>query len=342
MARPTPTKQAIATGSDTVNGASRVAGAGVGAKVVGSRVPQAAALLGNAAGTAGRVASGLARVSPVLLAANAVGGALKGGHDAYERGGSTGDIAKGAAWGAADQVTVGLASWAYGEGAEVGKIGAAHAAGFGSGTPSAATQYDAMGNVTSTGGAPQPSPSALPGMMKLGGPKKSASDMSNAELHAQSVQSSMDSMKAGGGYADDRDVHNEIAKRIFDGRMTPAEQQAHSRDWGKRVMPNSVDKTGNWKPGAAERAVQGERKRQMVPRPEGGLRPQSSLSPQQTQAFKTANQHYTDAHMMGATEKTPPTYGPNGNGKRGFQIGRVQAAAQAAKGNQYDGGDDDA
>lgn len=93
--------------------------------------------------------------------------------------------------------------------------------------------------------------------MKLGGPKP-VEAMSNAELHELSVASSKRNLATTGSYADDMAVHNEIAQRIWDGRISKDERAAHQRDWAKRVMPSSVDKDGNWLPGAAEKAVQRE------------------------------------------------------------------------------------
>ena len=93
--------------------------------------------------------------------------------------------------------------------------------------------------------------------MRLGGPKP-VETMSNAELHELSVQSSTKNLATTGSYADDMEVHNEIARRIWDGRISKDERAEHQRDWAKRVMPGSVDKDGNWLPGAAERAVRGE------------------------------------------------------------------------------------
>ncbi len=66
---------------------------------------------------------------------------------------------------------------------------------------------------------------------------------------------------------------------------------------------------------------------------------QSRPSSGEMQRFKAANRAYEDAHMQshGAEENGPPEYGINGNGMRGFQIPKVQAAAQRAKGNNYTG-----
>ncbi len=50
---------------------------------------------------------------------------------------------------------------------------------------------------------------------------------------------------------------------------------------------------------------------------------------------------FTARQQRQTAEKQPAVNGPNGNGKRGFQIARVQAAAQAAKGNTYSGPEDD-
>jgi hypothetical protein len=57
--------------------------------------------------------------------------------------------------------------------------------------------------------------------------------------------------------------------------------------------------------------------------------------------FNAANRHYEDSHMQShAPNQQPETTGPTGK-PRGFQIHKVQAAAQRAKGNQYAGPDDD-
>jgi hypothetical protein len=65
-----------------------------------------------------------------------------------------------------------------------------------------------------------------------------------------------------------------------------------------------------------------------------------ALSPEQSRAFESANQHFHDSHMTGHAPEQPQPGVPSGK-PRGFQIHKVQAAAQAAKGNQYTGPDDD-
>ena len=57
-------------------------------------------------------------------------------------------------------------------------------------------------------------------------------------------------------------------------------------------------------------------------------------------AFNQANRHFEDSHMQSPTQ-TPQQPGVPSGKPRGFQIHKVQAAAQAAKGNQYTGPDDD-
>lgn len=101
---------------------------------------------------------------------------------------------------------------------------------------------------------------------------ENAAALSNAELHEYSVQTSLHNMRRGQGYADDARIHNEIARRIQDGRMSAEEARSHSRDWGKRVMPGSVDANGDWKPGAAEAAVRNERNRVDGRRPPGMMK----------------------------------------------------------------------
>jgi hypothetical protein len=57
--------------------------------------------------------------------------------------------------------------------------------------------------------------------------------------------------------------------------------------------------------------------------------------------FNAANRHYEDSHMHSHAPAQPPQPGVPSGKPRGFQIHKVQAAAQAAKGNQYNGPDDD-
>ena len=63
------------------------------------------------------------------------------------------------------------------------------------------------------------------------------------------------------------------------------------------------------------------------------------MSPRENAAFKQANQHFEQSHLQSHADAQPP--GVASGKPRGFQIHKVQAAAQAAKGNQYTGPDDD-
>jgi len=64
-----------------------------------------------------------------------------------------------------------------------------------------------------------------------------------------------------------------------------------------------------------------------------------SLSPHETAAFNQADQHFEQSQIQ-THAQTPQPGVPSGK-PRGFQIHHVQAAAQAAKGNQYTGPDND-
>jgi hypothetical protein len=57
--------------------------------------------------------------------------------------------------------------------------------------------------------------------------------------------------------------------------------------------------------------------------------------------FNQANRHYQDSHMQSHAPDQPKQPGVPSGKPRGFQIHKVQAAAQRAKGNQYTGPDDD-
>jgi hypothetical protein len=68
----------------------------------------------------------------------------------------------------------------------------------------------------------------------------------------------------------------------------------------------------------------------------------SELSGAMRVTFNTAERHYDDSHMHShaPSQQPEPPRGPTGK-PRGFQIHKVQAAAQAARGAQYNGPDDD-
>jgi hypothetical protein len=59
------------------------------------------------------------------------------------------------------------------------------------------------------------------------------------------------------------------------------------------------------------------------------------------QSFNQANRHFEDSHMQSHSDAQPQQPGVPSGKPRGLQIHHVQAAAQAAKGNQYTGPDDD-
>ena len=65
--------------------------------------------------------------------------------------------------------------------------------------------------------------------------------------------------------------------------------------------------------------------------------PTAPLTPEQVRAFNHAEAHYEASHMQPSGQQP---LGPSGK-PRGFQIHRVQAAAQAARGARYDGPNDD-
>jgi len=66
-----------------------------------------------------------------------------------------------------------------------------------------------------------------------------------------------------------------------------------------------------------------------------------SMNPRASAAFNQANQHFEDSHPQSHADAQPQQAGEPRGKPRGFQIHKVQAAAQAAKGNQYSGPDDD-
>lgn len=66
-----------------------------------------------------------------------------------------------------------------------------------------------------------------------------------------------------------------------------------------------------------------------------------AMSPRENAAFKQANQHFEQSHLQSHSDAQPQQPGVASGKPRGFQIHKVQAAAQAAKGNQYTGPDDD-
>lgn len=233
--------------------ASRAAGSRAGqavAKAAAARAPATMpGMISRVAATPGlgaasKVVSGLARFAPWVAGANAAIGAVRGGYDAYEKGGGALDVAKGAAWGAADQVTVGLASWAYGKGGQVAR---------------------GIGNAI----AP------------------SENRATSAEVGSSGVG--------------------------------PADKARKTRGIQDTPMPRE----GLRMPGLIQQPAWNN----------GGNSGNGSLSPDQSRAFNAASQHYAGSH----TDKPPPENGPNGNGLRGFQISKVQAAAQAAKGYDYQG-----
>lgn len=350
--------------------ASKAAGSAAGRKVAAaaaSRTPAAMpGLLSKVAsapglGTAGKVVGGLARFAPWVAGANAAIGAVRGGYDAYEKGGSALDVAKGAAWGAADQVTVGLASWAYGKGAQIAK-GVGNAV-----VPPAQAQEAVVGK--KSGWSP--------------GQIASENRATSAEVDSTGV-GAVDVAKGGYhpkalefyGPADKALYASRKARGVQDmpmpgaGSQTPGlvRQPANTpspgvqRDaWDTMLRGNpdlaaqlkreGGDKFKPWDAGEQQRRMDaihigsggrsdGRGQVNWGLPSNGGADTQrgSSLAPDQSRAFNAASQHYADSHMTGETaQKQPPTYGPSGDGRRGFAIPKVQAAAQAAKGNQYDG-----
>lgn len=500
------TKVALAQGSDAVNSVARATGAAEAAKgkgivgkagkaagrqmaktstgqKVGAVATRAAAagsgwLSSPAAQMAGKALSIGARAAPWMLAANAIGGAAKGGFQAYEKGGSTLDVAKGAAWGAADQVTVGLASWAYGKGAQVASaIGNAI-------VPSAQAAEGSVGKKPSSGEAFRtwdrmtaqmesgtmharverqygPMQSAMRKSVEARGGgmvreqqaqaetpsrAKARESFARDELAKQGIKEGTDQyhermqeMRAGKvpkrekpnvdavlnraetDSGIQREAWDTALKGMLDPKHSTPEMQAYAReqmakpdkgfpsggldierarnaihegsggrsdgmgqvDWDRPAAPGYKDvprppgmmKLGGPKPinmrnaesissgdvnyGNGHTAVQDMyatadrarydvgmyRRTGLTPDvlhgksgPSSG--PQGSLDPGQTRAFNQASQHYSDSHMTGHADKASPTYGANGDGRRGFQIPKVQAAAQAAKGNNYQGPDE--
>ena len=65
------------------------------------------------------------------------------------------------------------------------------------------------------------------------------------------------------------------------------------------------------------------------------------MSPRETTAFNQAYQHFEASHLQSHADAKPQQPGGPSGKPRGFQIHKVQAAAQRAKGNQYTGPDDD-
>lgn len=70
---------------------------------------------------------------------------------------------------------------------------------------------------------------------------------------------------------------------------------------------------------------------------ESGGSQQPRQSKQDMSKFGQQNRAFEKQSRAPAAEKEPPQYGARGNGMRGFQIAKVQAAAQRAKGNNYQG-----
>ena len=66
----------------------------------------------------------------------------------------------------------------------------------------------------------------------------------------------------------------------------------------------------------------------------------NELAADEMRAFNRAETHYQASHLQ-ASGQPPPQPGVPSGKPRGFQIHKVQAAAQRAKGNQYAGPDDD-
>ena len=66
-----------------------------------------------------------------------------------------------------------------------------------------------------------------------------------------------------------------------------------------------------------------------------------AMSPRVSAAFNQANQHFEQSHLQSHADAQPQQPGVASGKPRGFQIHKVQAAAQAGKGNQYTGPDDD-
>lgn len=279
--------KAVATRAAASKTGQRVATAAA-SKAPGALTAVGKALSSPAAAATGKVVSGLARFAPWVAGANAAVGAVRGGYDAYEKGGSALDVAKGAAWGAADQVTVGLASWAYGKGGQVAK-------GIGNSIVPSAHAQEAK-----AGGAQAKPTGWSPGQIA------SENRATSAEIDGTGV-GAVDVAK-GGYHPKALDFYGPADKALFDSRKARGIQGTPMPGEGLRM------------PG-------------IIQQPTG----RGSLSPDQSRAFNAAAQHYSDSHMTGHTDKPPPENGPNGNGLRGFQIPKVQAAAQAAKGTNYQG-----
>lgn len=315
-----------ATPLTVIGGASQGYQAYTKAKADGQSTAQA---LGEgakgAAPAAGGLAMGaaLARAAPALAArmtpVGLVAMGAKAAYDGYQ--GYQQNGWSGAAQGAADSVTFGLASWAYGKGTE-----AAHAMQDAwAGKPSVNAGPP---GASPTGGAPSPQQSGgeMPGMMRLGGPQEQG-DRPKKPTSGEAFG-----------------VWDRMTTSMENGTM----HKGVERQYGpmQDAMRHSVEKRG----GGMFRALGAEKER-------SSPGPQGSLSPDQSRAFASANQHYADSHMTGHSPpspdggsvgagapgktKQPPVNGLNGNSLRGFQIPKVQASAQAAKGNQYNGPDGD-
>lgn len=326
--------KAVATRAAASKTGQRVATAAA-SKAPGALTAVGKALSSPAAAATGKVVSGLARFAPWVAGANAAVGAVRGGYDAYEKGGGALDVAKGAAWGAADQVTVGLASWAYGKGGQAAK---------------------GLGNAI----APSAQAAETGVAKKQGWSEHQAASENRATSHEidSSGNGAVDVAK-GGYHPEALRFYEKADGALYQSRKARGIQGTPMPGEGQRA-PGLVQQPSNAK--ARERAAQTELGKRgvkegtdayhegmqhmragRVPKAtpsSAGAERSGSLSPDQSRAFNAAQQHYADSHMTGHADKQPPTYGDNGDGRKGFQIPKVQAAAQSAKGNKYEGPDE--
>lgn len=427
---------------------SKVASSSAGRKVAQAAAARAPAampgLISKVASTpglatAGKVVGGLARFAPWVAGANAAIGAVRGGYESYEKGGSALDVAKGVAWGAADQVTAGLASWAYGKGTQVAKglgnaiVPAAQAQEAGVGKKSgwtpgqvASENRATSAEVDGTGvgavdvakggyhpkalefygpadkalydsrktrgvqGTPMPgegmqtpglvrqpaSPSSKDARSTLNGigDKQLSGTLPSPALgrvpagkNERAVGTMLD--KASTAHARVEEVRERRARGDNGPLLTgeklsnaKARERAATIELGKKGIKEGTDsyhegmqqmragKVPSYRDGDGSRlplSTDPGRRAQQLRMDDSAYQKQGwnsndgeggQLPPNQTRAFNAASQHYADSHMTGETaQKQPPTYGANGDGRKGFQIPKVQAAAQAAKGNNYQG-----
>jgi hypothetical protein len=232
---------------------------------------------------------------------------VRGGVTAAEKGGGAIDIAKGAAWGAADQVTLGMATWAYNKGVEI-----LHDKGPGGqmpptdqmGNPTGQQpEYDAMGNFT--GNAPA-APAAAASKTVNPGPKWSPGQMTSENRNTSAELNT-----------------NLPALDVARGGIHPAAQKFYGK--GDEAMFHSAKARGLDKvPWPAQGGGAGKQS-------DAGQPANGRLSTDQQRQYAQANAHYEQSHMAASSEPQPQSDQP---GKRKGWSNAARIAAAQARGAQ--------